>query len=81
MSVHAGDCLRELVQEDPNQLNISREYQIIYLQQFTAARIVFQKLKTGEVAVRGTMEPVSKSKSIRVCVMVLTLLVEEPVPI
>lgn len=40
-----------------------------------------QTVKTGEAAVRGTMEPVSKSKSIRVCVMVLTLLVEEPVPI
>lgn len=40
-----------------------------------------QTAKTGEVAVRGTMEPVSKSKSISVCVMVLTLLVEEPVPI
>lgn len=40
-----------------------------------------QTLKTGEAAVRGTMEPDSKSKSIRVCVMVLTLLVEEPVPI
>lgn len=40
-----------------------------------------QIVKTGEAAVRGTMEPVSKSKSIRVCVMVLTLLVEEPVPI
>lgn len=40
-----------------------------------------QIVKTGEAAVRGTMEPVSKSKSIRVCVMVLTLLVDEPVPI
>lgn len=40
-----------------------------------------QTVKPGEAAVRGTMEPVSKSKSIRVCVMVLTLLVEDPVPI
>lgn len=40
-----------------------------------------QTVKTGDAAVRGTMEPVSKSKSISVCVMVLTLLVEEPVPI
>lgn len=40
-----------------------------------------QIVKMGEAAVRGTMEPVSKSKSIRVCVMVLTLLVDEPVPI
>lgn len=45
-------------------------------------RVFLQTVKTGEAAVRGTMEPVSKSKSITVCVMVLTLVLEEePVPI
>lgn len=42
---------------------------------------LLQTAKAGEAAVRGTMEPVSKSKSIRVCVTVLRLLAEEPVPI
>lgn len=62
------------------EVNISEEGFVISTTDISCC-VFLQTVKTGEAAVRGTMEPVSKSKSIRVCVMVLTLLVEEPVPI
>lgn len=89
ISVHVDDYLTKLVEVDSVETvqfifreggTFQRNIQLPAQQMFDAGALL-QTVKTGEPAVRGTMEPVSKSKSIRVCVMVLTLLVEEPVPI
>lgn len=91
-SVHANDYLSELDLESlcigsrpgrlvSAQVSILEEALCYQRGRCFSPGGFLQTVKTGEAAVRGTMEPVSKSKSIRVCVMVLTLLVEEPVPI
>lgn len=93
--MHVDDYLMKLVKVDSSrQLNWLKclhgsehlrgmfNYQCMIIDSWDVCSYLFlQTVKAGEAAVRGTMEPVSKSKSMRVCVMVLTLLVEEPVPI